>query len=71
MLYFNVLTIMIEFFAYYVYFAVEQDFSTFYQQLYKLALDLIPFWQNIFLVACGVCLFRLLAKKVEYWEFWG
>lgn len=43
LLYFNVLTIVIEFMAYYVYFAVAQEFSTLYQQFYKLALDLKPF----------------------------
>ena len=65
MLYFNVLTITIEFIAYYVYFAVAQDFSTLYQQMYKLVLDLKPFWQNVSVVGWAVVVWVILAKKAE------
>ena len=65
MLYFNVLTITIEFIAYYVYFAVAQDFSTLYQQIYKLVLDLKPFWQSVSVVGWVVVVWVILAKKSE------
>ena len=65
MLYFNVLTITIEFIAYYVYFAAAQDFSTLYQQLYKLVLDLKSFWQSVSVVGWVVVVWVILAKKAE------
>ena len=71
MLYFNVLTIVVEFIAYYVYIAVEQEFSTLYQQLYKLALDLMPFWEYVFIIASGLLVYRALARKVEDLEIRG
>lgn len=48
--YFNAFTIVVEFFAFYIYFAVSFDFAEIYRQVYKLFLDLwsvvtfIPLW---------------------------
>lgn len=70
-LYFNVLTITIEFIAYYVYFISAQEFSTLYQQLYKLSLDLKPFWQNVSVVGWIVVLLVVLAKKADNVEIRG
>ena len=48
--YFNVFTIVLEFIAFYLYFAVSFDFINIYRQVYKLVLDLwtaltfIPLW---------------------------
>ncbi len=48
--YFNVFTIVLEFIAYYLYFAVSFDVASLYRQVYKLILDLwtgltfIPLW---------------------------
>jgi len=53
---FNLVTIVIEFFAYYFYFAVEFDFGTIYIQLVKLFADLktpfiyFPYWALLFLI---------------------
>ena len=43
-LYFNLFVVVLEFFAFYLYFAVSFDFVNIYRQIYKLALDLwVPF----------------------------
>lgn len=53
---FNIATIVIEFFAYYFYFAVSFDFSTIYTQFVKLFADLktpfiyFPYWALLFLI---------------------
>ena len=53
---FNLVTIVIEFFAYYFYFAVEFDFGTIYIQLVKLFADLktpfiyFSYWALLFLI---------------------
>ena len=41
-LYFNVITIVVEFLAFYLYFVISFDFLGIYTQLYKLTLDLTP-----------------------------
>lgn len=41
-LYFNVITIVVEFLAFYFYFVISFDFLGIYTQLYKLTLDLTP-----------------------------
>lgn len=70
-LYFNVLTIIIEFTAYYVWFAVAQDISTLYQQLYKLVLDLKPFWESVSVVGWLVVLLVILEKRSQSVELRG
>ena len=53
---FNLATIVVEFFAYYFYFAVEFDFGTIYTQFVKLFADLktpfvyFPYWALLFLI---------------------
>lgn len=53
---FNLATIVVEFFAYYFYFAVEFDFGTIYTQFVKLFADLktpfvyFPWWTLLFLI---------------------
>ncbi len=53
---FNLATIVVEFFAYYFYFAVEFDFGTVYTQFVKLFADLktpfiyFPYWALLFLI---------------------
>lgn len=41
----NLITIIIEFFAYYFYFAVSIDLSSVFVQIRKLFIDLTPFWK--------------------------
>ncbi len=53
---FNLATIVIEFLAYYFYFAIEFDFSTIYTQFVKLFADLktpfiyFPYWSLLFII---------------------
>ncbi|MDE5943213.1 MAG: hypothetical protein K2H30_03285 [Clostridia bacterium] len=53
---FNLVTIIVEFVAYYFYFAVEFDFSTIYTQFVKLFADLktpfiyFPYWALLFII---------------------
>ena len=53
---FNLATVVIEFFAYYFYFAVEYDFSTIYTQFVKLFADLktpfvyFPWWTLLLII---------------------
>jgi len=70
-LYFNVLTIVIEFFAYYVYFSVAVDFATLYQQVYKFALDMKPFISSLSMVGWVVFAVLLLRRKEENMELRG
>lgn len=66
---FNLITIVLEFFAYYFYFAVSFDIVNLYLQVYKLALDLyiplnfIPMWIWIIL---GLIVFDFARKKIAY-----
>lgn len=66
---FNVFTIIIEFFAYFLYFSMSFDISNLYLQVYKLALDLsavidfIPLWAW-FIVAYFIL--NLISIKIAY-----
>lgn len=67
--YFNLITIIIEFVSYYIYFVISFDLSTLYYQFYKLLLDLstpmffIPLWLWIIL---GYVIFCKIRKKIAY-----
>ena len=67
--YFNIFTILIEFFAFYFYFVISFDFASIYRQIYKLLLDLwtvitfIPLWCWIII---GLILIDLWRKKIGY-----
>lgn len=68
-LYCNVLTIFLEFCAYYIYFSVSFDFINLYRQAYKLILDLQPFVRFMPLVGWIVLAYILLEKfsrKIGY-----
>ncbi len=64
---FNLATIIVEFFAYYFYFAVEFDFGTIYTQFVKLFADLktpfiyFPYWALLFLI---YALFDRFRKRI-------
>lgn len=66
---FNLFTILIEFFAFYMYFAVSFDVASIYTQVYKLAIDLYgpikfipwPCW-----VAIGLIAFDRIRKNIGY-----
>lgn len=66
---FNLLTIVVEFLAYYFYFAVSFDFVNIYRQIYKLCLDLwapfsfIPVWAW---VVIWFLLFDWFRKQIAY-----
>ena len=45
--------------------------ETFGEKLYKLALDLMPFWEYVFIIASGLLVYRALARKVEDLEIRG
>ena len=67
--YFNVLTIVIEFAAFYFYFVVSFDLINLYKQVYKLCLDLyvplhfIPWWAWI---VVGLVLLDKFRKNIAY-----
>ncbi len=66
---FNLITIVVEFLAFYFYFIVSYDFVGIYFQLYKLIIDLtpmvtfipIPFW-----IIISVLVFHNIRKKIGY-----
>lgn len=64
---FNLFTILLEFFAYYFYFAVSFDIVNLYRQVYKLFLDLsvpftfIPVWAWIII---AVIVLELVCRKI-------
>lgn len=66
---FNLFTIIVEFFAFYFYFAMSFDFGGIYTQVYKLAIDLYgpikfipwPCW-----VVIGFIAFDRIRKKIGY-----
>lgn len=66
---FNALTIVIEFFAYYLYFCLSFDFFNIYKQVYKLFCDLsvciafIPTWAWVLI---GFLIFDKIRKKIGY-----
>lgn len=66
---FNVITICLEFLAYYFYFAISFKFGTMYRQFYKLFLDLsvpfrvIPIW---LWCVIGLIVFDKIRKSIAY-----
>ncbi len=69
LLYFNVLTIFIEFCAYYVYFAVSFDFVNLYRQVYKLCLDLSAVLSVFGLFSWTTIVILILKRKSEDLEY--
>ena len=69
LLYFNVLTIFIEFCAYYVYFAVSFDFVNLYRQVYKLCLDLSAVFSVLGLFSWTTIVILILKRKSEDLEY--
>ena len=66
---FNVITIIIEFFAYYLYFVISFDFLNLYRQVYKLFCDLSPmiaFVPGWVWCIVGYFLFLHIRKKIGY-----
>ena len=66
---FNVITVVVEFFAYYFYFAVSLDFVHLYRQVYKFAIDVSPLFTKIpfvvWLVA-GLVVFDKFRRSIAY-----
>lgn len=68
-LYFNLFTILLEFIAFYLYFAVSFDFVSIYRQVYKLVYDLwvpfnfLPLWAWVILALILVNVWR---RKIGY-----
>lgn len=66
---FNLITIAVEFFAYYFYFAITYDFSSLYLQFVKLISDLstpfkyFPWWG---ILPLAVCLFDRFRKGIAF-----
>ena len=69
LLYFNALTIFIEFCAYYVYFAVSFDFINLYRQVYKLCLDLSAVLSVLGLFSWTTIVILILKRKSEDLEY--
>ena len=69
LLYFNVFTILLEFIAYYIYFAISFDVVNIYRQVYKLFLDLwaffsfFPWWGY---VVIALVIFAFLGRKTGF-----
>lgn len=66
---FNFFTIILEFFAFYFYFAVSFDIVNIYRQVYKLALDLMPVLTFVPLwvwVAVGLYIVDRVRKGIAY-----
>lgn len=67
--YFNLASIVIEFFAFYFFFAAEFDFLALFVQMYKLACDLsvpIEFVPGIIWLIAGYVVFHLVRKAIGY-----
>lgn len=68
-IYFNFITIIIEFFAFYFYFVMSFDFLGILFQLYKLLLDLIPMITSVPLVVwiiIALIIFNKMRRKVGF-----
>ncbi len=68
-IYFNIFTIIIEFFAYYLYFSISFNVPTIFVQLYKLLIDLLPMIKTVpfpiwIIIICYV--FHHLRLKIGY-----
>lgn len=68
-LYFNLFTVLLEFIAFYLYFAVSFDFASIYRQVYKLVCDLwvpfnfLPLWVWAIL---ALILLNIWRRKIGY-----
>lgn len=68
---FNVASIFLEFFAFYLYFVVDFNIVNIYIQVYKLFVDLTPmlaFVPTIVFIILGLCIFHNWRKKIGYNE---
>ena len=69
MLYFNIITIIIEFISFYLYFVVSFDFIGIFKQIYKLILDLLPLFKIIPLpirIILALIIFNIIRKNIAY-----
>ncbi len=66
---FNLITILIEFFAFYFYFVISFDLTAVYRQVYKLFLDLsvpftfIPLW--VWIIVAAIVL-EVISRRIAY-----
>ena len=71
--YFNLFTIVIEFFAFYLYLVISFDFGSIYRQVYKLFLDLwvifdfLPGW---IIAIAALWIFNLICRNIGYAELY-
>ena len=71
--YFNLFTIVIEFFAFYLYLVISFDFGSIYRQVYKLFLDLwvifdfLPGWV---IALAALWIFNLVCRNIGYAELY-
>lgn len=68
-IYFNFITIFIEFIAFYLYLVVSFDFISIFKQVYKLFLDLIPMFKFVPFIIWLILLiiiFNRIRKKIGY-----
>ena len=67
--YFNIITVIVEFFAFYLYFVISFDFLSVYTQFRKLFIDLTPMLRviptTVWIVA-AVLFFNYLCRKFAY-----
>lgn len=66
---FNVISIFLEFFAFYLFFVVEFDLLNIYRQVYKLFVDLTPmlaFVPTIVFIILGLCIFHGWRKRMGF-----
>ena len=69
LLYFNIISIFVSFFAYYLYFIISYDVISLYTQLVKLLLDLTPivrFIPGIIWFCAGVFVLNYITKEMGY-----
>lgn len=66
---FNIITVLLEFFAFYFYFVISFDIAGIYRQLYKLFLDLsvpftfIPLWAWVII---AIILIEVISRRIAY-----
>ena len=69
LLYFNIISIGVSFFSFYMYFVVEWNFTSIYTQLLKLLIDLAPmirFLPGILWFCIGYLILDYVSKKTAY-----
>ncbi|MBO5027152.1 MAG: hypothetical protein J6C23_02675 [Clostridia bacterium] len=69
LLYFNVLTIVMEFIAYYLYFLCSMDVYNLYRQIYKLFLDLYAVFSVLSFVTCFVLAYLGVKRFITYMHY--